>query len=130
MTGAAQSRLWVFGLLLAAAAACFSERSAGPGETDLTCARAVQPPGPDTAFVVIQGFAYAPTVTQVAAGTRVVWINCEPSGTPGHTTTAVSGAWDSPTLTSGEVFSDVPAAGSHDYYCRVHPFMTGQVVVQ
>ena len=130
MTGAAPGRLWVCGLLLAAVAACFSERSAGPAETGLTCARAVQPPGPDTAFVVIQGFAFTPAVTQVVAGTRVVWINCEPSGTPGHTTTAVSGAWDSPTLTPGDVFSDVPAAGGHDYYCRVHPFMTGQVVVQ
>ena len=124
------SRFAACGLVLAVAAACFSERSVGPPETDLTCARAVQPPGPDTAFVVIQGFAFNPAVTQVAAGTRVVWINCEPSGTPGHTTTAVSGAWDSPTLTPGDVFSDVPAAGSHDYYCRVHPFMTGQVVVQ
>lgn len=130
MTGGAQARLWVGGLILAALAACFSERSAEPVETDLTCARAVQPPGPDTAFVVIQGFAYGPAVTQVAAGTRVVWIDCEPSGTPGHTTTETDGAWDSPTLASGDVFSEVPSAGSHDYYCRLHPFMTGQVVVQ
>ena len=130
MTGVGLTRLAGCALALVAAAACFSERSAGPPETDLTCARAVQPPGPDTAFVVIQGFAYSPAVTQVAAGTRVVWINCESSGTPGHTTTATSGAWDSPTLSPGDVFSDVPVAGSYDYYCRVHPFMTGQVVVQ
>jgi plastocyanin len=130
VTCAARCRLLLGGLALAGAAACFSEQTAGPPETDLTCARAVQPPGPDTAFVVIQGFAFAPAVTQVAVGTRVVWINCESSGTPGHTTTATDGAWDSPTLTTGQVFSDVPATGTHDYYCRVHPFMTAQVVVQ
>ena len=130
MTGGAQGRLWVCGLILATLAACFSERSAGPAETELTCTRAAEPPGPDTAFVVIQGFAYGPAVTRVPAGTRVVWINCEPSGTPGHTTTENDGAWDSPTLATGDVFSDVPATGSHDYYCRLHPFMTAQVVVQ
>lgn len=130
MTCIAASRLVVCGFALGAGAACFSERSAEPADSGLTCARATQPPGPDTVFVVIQGFAYSPAVTQVVPGVRVVWINCESSGTPAHTTTATNGDWDSPTLATGDVFADVPAAGSHDYYCRLHPFMTGQVVVQ
>lgn len=130
MTEVAGQRMTLVGLAVALAAACFSERPAGPPDTSVTCARAVEPPGPDTAFVVIQEFAFTPAVTQVAAGVRVVWVNCEPSGTPGHTTSAVSGAWDSPTLAPGEVFSDTPAAGSYDYFCRIHPFMQGTVVVQ
>ena len=112
------------------AIACFSEHEPSGPETGLTCARAVEPPGPDTAFVVIQGFAFQPATVTAAAGVRVVWINCEGSGTPGHTTTATAGAWDSPTLQPGDVYSVVPAVGSWDYYCRVHPFMQGRIVVQ
>ena len=85
------------------AVACFSEHEPSGPDTALTCARAVQPPGPDTVFVVIQGFAFQPANLTVAAGERVVWINCEGSGTPGHTTTATGGAWDSPTLQPGDV---------------------------
>lgn len=123
-------RLTACGLTLVAALACFSERSTSPPESGLTCARAEQPPGPDTVFVLIRGFAYVPADVQVPAGTRVVWINCEPEGTPGHTTTANSGQWDSPTLSAGEVFSFVPAAGVSDYFCRPHPFIQGRIVVQ
>lgn len=117
-------------LIVAAVAACVSERSTSPPETGLTCARAEQLPGPDTVFVIIRGFAYEPAEVRVAAGTRIVWINCEPEGTPGHTTTATSGQWDSPTLRSGDVYSFVPAAGVSDYFCRPHPFIQGRVVVE
>ena len=123
-------RLAGCGLTLAVALACFSERSTSPPDSGLTCTRAEQPPGPDTAFVIIRGFAFTPTEARVASGARVVWINCEPAGTPGHTSTADGGAWDSPTLVPGEVFSVVPAVGTYDYHCRPHPFMQGRVVVQ
>jgi hypothetical protein len=132
VTGTAWRRLTGcgLGLGLAVAAACFSERSVSPPESGLTCGRAELPPGPDTAFVIIRGFAFAPAEARVAPGVRVVWINCEPAGTPGHTTTAFDGAWDSPTLSPGDVFSVVPATGTYDYHCRPHPFMLGRVVVQ
>ena len=115
---------------VALAASCFSDRSPSAPDTGLTCDRAGLAPGADTAFIVIRGFAFAPAETQVAAGTHVIWINCEPAGSPGHTTTEENGAWDSPTLLPGDVFSVVPAPGAHDYHCRPHPFMQGRVVVQ
>jgi len=117
-------------LLLAVIAACFSERGTAPEPSGVTCERAGQPPGPDTVFVVISGFAFTPAETTIPSGARVVWINCEPAGTPGHTTTAVDGAWDSPTLMPGDVFSVVPSVGTYDYHCRPHPFMQGRVVVE
>ncbi len=123
-------RLTACGFALIAVLACFSERSTGPPGTSLTCARAEQPPGPDTVFVLIRGFAYIPAEVQITPGTHVVWINCEPEGTPGHTTTANSGQWDSPTLLPGDVFSFVPATGVSDYFCRPHPFIQGRIVVQ
>ena len=115
---------------LGVGAACFSEHNPSAPDSGITCDQAAQPPGPDTAFVVIQNFAFVPAQTTVAPGTRVIWVNCESAGAPGHTSTAVSGAWDSPVLKSGDDFSVVPAAGTADYYCRLHPFMTGRVVVQ
>lgn len=118
------------GMAVGLSLACFSERSSGPNGGSVSCARAQQAPGPDTAFVVIQGFAFTPAQLTVAAGTRVVWVNCEPAGTPGHTTTVDAGAWDSPTLSPKEVFSVQAGPGTYDYHCRPHPFMQGQVVVQ
>jgi plastocyanin len=123
-------RRTAWGVALLAALACVSERSTSPPDTGLTCARAEQPPGPDTVFVLIRGFAYIPADVQVAPGTRVVWINCEPAGTPGHTTTANTREWDSPTLLPGDVYSFVPATGVADYFCRPHPFIQGRIEVQ
>ena len=136
------------GLLAAAAAAllavtaCFSEHGPSTPSDVVTCERAALPPGPDSAFVIVSGFVFAPAELRVTAGTRVVWVNCEPAGTPGHTTTmnespaptvsttAVGGEWDSPTLSRGDAFSAVPAAGEHPYFCRVHPFMEARIIAE
>jgi len=109
------------------AAACFSAHEPSTDAAGVSCARAQQPPGPDSAFVVIQGFAFQPAAISVAEGTTVVWVNCEAGGTPGHTTT--SDAWDSPTLSPGESFGFTPGPGTHAYHCRPHPFMQGTVTV-
>lgn len=116
--------------LALAAGACFSEHGPSTPSGTLTCERAALPPGPDSAFVIVSGFTFAPAELRVAPGTRVVWINCEAEGTPGHTTTAAGGAWDSPTLAPGDVFSAEPAAGEHPYHCRPHPFMEGRIIVE
>ena len=109
---------------------CFSEHDpAGPDDA-VTCERAELPPGPDSAFVIARGFAFEPAELRVPAGTRVVWISCEPEGTPAHTTTSDAGEWDSPGLDPGETFSVEIEAGTHAYHCRPHPFMRGSVVAE
>ncbi|HET7603518.1 MAG TPA: cupredoxin domain-containing protein [Gemmatimonadales bacterium] len=120
----------LLGALLASAAvaACFSMHEPSTDEVGVSCERAAQPPGPDSAFVVIRDFAFQPAALTVPEGTTVIWVNCEDAeGTPGHTTT--SDAWDSPTLTPGQSFAVTPAAGSYPYHCRPHPFMEGSVTV-
>ena len=113
-----------------AGAACFSEHEPDLTDGGLTCERAELPAGPDSAIVVIRGFAYTPAHLTVAPGTRIVWVNCEPEGTAGHTTTAEDGSWDSQTLVRGDVFStEAPGPGVHEYFCRPHPFIRGQIVV-
>ena len=131
-------RAWLAALTTGAAvsagavqAACFSEHEPNVASEEFTCERAELPPGPDSAIVIIRGFAYEPAQLEVAPGTRIVWINCEPEGTPGHTTTAEDESWDSQTLQTGDVFStEAPEPGAHDYFCRPHPFIRGRIVVQ
>ena len=126
--GGALLRLGSLGL---GASACFSEHAATGPEASVTCARAELPAGPDTAFVIVRGFTFEPAELRVAPGTRIVWVNCEPAGTPGHTTTSEAGVWDSPTLEPGDAFAvELDERGVHPYACRPHPFMQARVVVE
>ena len=82
----------------------------------------------DTARVAIRDFEFAITRLVIRPGTTVVWVN---EGNVAHTSTADSGAWNSPMLSNGEsysrVFNDV---GEFSYYCAPHPFMRAAIVVQ
>ncbi|HEY7064495.1 MAG TPA: cupredoxin family copper-binding protein [Chloroflexota bacterium] len=82
----------------------------------------------DAAVIDIDAFQFsAPTLT-VAAGTTVTWTNhdVEP-----HTVTANDRAFGSAGLETDDTFAflfDKP--GTYAYHCALHPFMTGQIVVQ
>ena len=79
-------------------------------------------------LIDIQAFQYsAPTLT-VPVGTTVSWTNhdVEP-----HTVTSNDRTFASPGLETNDTFSfrfDRP--GTYAYHCALHPFMTGQIVVQ
>ena len=80
--------------------------------------------------VAIQNFAFDSNSVRVRVGGRVTWVNCEPAGTPSHTTTADGGAWGSSLLAPGQTFTTTfPTAGTFTYHCEPHTFMTGQVIV-
>ena len=76
----------------------------------------------------ISGFAFEETIT-VPAGTEVVWTNLDGAG---HTVSAREGAFDSgATLGQGQSFSfTFDRAGRYEFYCQIHPSMTGTVVVR
>jgi len=72
---------------------------------------------------------YNPDFTSVGVGDIVTWINDSnvihtvTSGTSGG---GPSGFWDSGNLDLGEGYSIVaPAAGTYDYYCKIHPWQVG-----
>lgn len=80
--------------------------------------------------VVIDNFTFDPPKLTIAAGTKVTWINHD--DVP-HTATSSTKprAFDSGTLDTDQKFSFVfTTPGTYDYFCAVHPKMTGQVIVK
>jgi plastocyanin len=123
-------------LLLAVAAGC----GTSPGETWVpnateqvapqTAPADAATPDAKTIQVVIDNFAFSPREITVAPGTRVTWVNHD--DVP-HTATssAKPRAFDSKGLDTDATFSFVfKAPGTYDYFCAVHPHMTGKVVVK
>jgi plastocyanin len=83
-----------------------------------------------TARVVIDNFAFSPREITVAAGTRVTWVNHD--DVPHTATSGVKPrAFDSGALDTDDTFSFVfTTPGTFDYFCAVHPHMTGKVIVK
>jgi plastocyanin len=79
------------------------------------------------AHVDIVDFAFDPPLFGIPAGTTVTWTN---TGVRPHTVTAESGAFDSAQLEPGASFTQtLTTEGSYTYFCRIHPEMTGTIVV-
>ena len=112
--------------------ACFSERSAPTGPiTGVECRIPLGPDVVGSTLVAIRDFSFQPAEIRIRAGGTVTWVNCEDPGQPPHTSTADQGAWNSPSLNSGDVFSRTFAqAGTFAYHCEPHPFMTATVIVE
>jgi len=78
--------------------------------------------------VDITKFAFAPKEITVAPGTKIVWTNHDEIP---HTVTARDKSVDSKALDTGDKFEHTFAQeGDFEYYCTVHPFMTGVVHVR
>jgi plastocyanin len=77
---------------------------------------------------------YDPSPANVAVGTTVTWTNNDATlhtATSGTPDSGPSGEFDSSYLTKGKTFQHTfDKAGTFDYYCTLHPFMIGQVVVK
>lgn len=71
--------------------------------------------------------AFGQNPLTIDVGTKVNWINQD---TVSHTITSFTGAFDSGTLAAGQTFSfTFNDPGTFNYYCQIHPTMTGQIVV-
>jgi len=76
---------------------------------------------------------FIPGVVNIAIGGMVTWVNDD---TAAHTSTSGSAAegpdgnWDSSLVMVGQSFSHTfDEAGEFPYFCMVHPWMTGMVIV-
>jgi plastocyanin len=85
---------------------------------------------PSDVKVAIENFSYEPKTVTISAGTSVTWVN---SDDVPHTAT---GAGDQPAFDSGALDTDekftftFSRPGTYAYYCKVHPHMTGVVIVK
>ncbi len=80
------------------------------------------------------GKFFEPVTLTVSTGTTVTWTNGDSTlhtVTSGSAEAGNSGTeFDSSYLAAGKTFQhQFSTAGTFDYYCTLHPFMTGKVVV-
>ena len=78
--------------------------------------------------VLIQDFDFAPATLTVSVGTTVTWSNRDDEA---HLVNSTTDVFKSPPLDTDEKFSfKFAAPGTYPYYCKLHPQMKGQIVVQ
>ncbi|MGA2924610.1 MAG: cupredoxin family copper-binding protein [Solirubrobacteraceae bacterium] len=77
--------------------------------------------------VAIADFDFSPGTTTIHVGDTVTWTNGGPSS---HTATARDGSFNTGVLKKGASASHTfTAAGTFSYFCEIHPFMHGTIVV-
>ena len=78
--------------------------------------------------VKIDHHAFIPQRVAVKAGTTVTWINDD--DVP-HTVASSAKLFKSKALDTGDKFSfTFTTPGAYQYFCSVHPYMTGAIVVE
>lgn len=78
--------------------------------------------------VKIDNFAFAPQRIVVQAGTTVTWTNADDAP---HTVASSTKVFKSGALDTTDKFSFTFATpGNYEYFCSLHPHMTGTVVVE
>jgi plastocyanin len=77
--------------------------------------------------ITIDNFSFSPRETVVPVGAAVTWMNKD--DVP-HNIVATRRQFRSPVLDTNEQFlHSFDTAGTYEYYCSLHPKMTGQIVV-
>jgi amicyanin len=80
------------------------------------------------ADVKVGNFTFGPKTLKVPVGTTVTWTNRDDIP---HTVVSTDRVFKSKVLDTDEKFSfTFSKAGTYDYFCSIHPKMTGKVVVQ
>lgn len=79
------------------------------------------------ATIAISDFKYKPATLTIKAGQSVRFVNRDQEA---HTITATGGAFDSAGLDTGGSWTHTFAKpGRYSYYCELHPYMKGTIIV-
>jgi plastocyanin len=82
----------------------------------------------EDATAKIENFTFAPARLTVKAGTTVTWRNEDDIP---HTVTSATRLFKSKALDTDDSFSfTFTEPGSYEYFCSLHPRMTGTIVVE
>src|ERR1700686_3051466 len=86
------------------------------------------PAGAEDTAVKIENFVFAPQRVTVKAGTTVTWTNRDDIP---HAVASTTKAFKSKVLDTDDKFSfTFMTAGVYEYFCSLHPHMTGTIVVE
>ena len=78
--------------------------------------------------VKIDNFTFGPKTVTISAGTTITWANRDDIP---HTVVSTDNAFKSKVLDTDQEFSyTFTKPGKFEYFCSIHPKMTGTVVVQ
>ena len=81
----------------------------------------------EDATIKIANFTFDPPTLTVKACTTVTWVNADDIP---HLVTQKDGKFHSSALDTNDKFSQTfSTAGTVEYYCAIHPKMTGKIVV-
>ncbi len=87
----------------------------------------VKPSPAQSSSVVIKGYAFTPGTITVKKGTTITWTNQDIAK---HNIVSDTGAFESPFIVQGGTYSyTFTSAGTFNYHCSPHPYMTGTVIV-
>ena len=76
----------------------------------------------------IKQFKYGPSMLTVPVGTTVTWVNRDEEP---HTVTSGTGAFSSAGLVNDDTFvRTFTKPGTYQYFCSIHPYMKGTLVVK
>jgi plastocyanin len=78
--------------------------------------------------VKIDNFVFTPAETEVPVGATVVWTNGDDIP---HTVVDADHKYKSSALDTGDTFSHTfTEPGTYEYFCSLHPHMTGKIIVK
>ena len=121
---------WSVAVLIAIASVMILVSTASQAQHENGSGKLVQTAaGTDAApQVMIDNFVYSPVPLTVKVGTTVTWINHDDIP---HTVDSTQGKFKSAALDTDDKFEfKFTEAGEYPFYCRIHPKMTGKIIVQ
>jgi plastocyanin len=105
------------------------EEPSAPSAVDVSIPKGTSAPGCEES-----NECFIPDMVTVSVGGTVTWTNDDTAAhtvTSGTASNGPDGVFDSSIFMSGKTFEHTfDEAGSYDYYCQVHPWMTGNVTVE
>jgi plastocyanin len=116
------------GLVIAASAAAQTPQSVHPATPHWVLTQATGTAKTETAAVEIKNFEFLPAVLTVPVGTTVTWTSRDDEP---HTVTSTENVFTSPGLDADETFTyTFSTPGTYAYFCKLHPNMTGTIIVK
>lgn len=78
--------------------------------------------------VSLENLSFQPGVLSISVGDEVTWTN---NDSVTHTIVADDSSFQSEQLNSGSSFKNIfSKPGTYQYYCSIHPSMTGKIIVK